>query len=135
MHKHLYPHGRAFVVRSFSPLYPVFVPVLVSDGECHLSHPTASLDKGILEHSTSLQLGVLSVDYRLSSGPPLKREDPFPTAVIDSIAAYTYLVCMVGFLPRDIVITGESAGGNIALTLGVFTVAANAASAAAADAD
>jgi len=30
----LYLHGGAFVVRSFSPLYPVFVLILVSGGEC-----------------------------------------------------------------------------------------------------
>jgi len=47
----------------------------------------------------------------------LERENPFPTAVIDSIAAYKYLVCEVGFLPQNIIITGESAGGNISLAL------------------
>jgi len=70
----------------------------------------------MLEHSTSLSR-VLSVDYRLSSGPPLKRENPFPSAVVDAIAAYKYLVCEAGFLPQNIIVAGESAGGNIALAL------------------
>ena len=70
----------------------------------------------MLEHSTSLSR-VLSVDYRLSSGPPFERENPFPAALIDAIAAYKYLVCEVGFLPQNITVGGDSAGGNLAMTL------------------
>jgi acetyl esterase/lipase len=62
------------------------------------------------------------VDYRLSSGPPFEPENPFPSAVIDAIAAYKYLVCEVGFLPQNITIGGDSAGGNIALALTRYIV-------------
>jgi len=65
---------------------------------------------------------VLSVDYRLSSGPPFEWENPFPTAIIDAIAAYKYLVCQVGFLPQNITVAGESAGGNLALALTRYIV-------------
>ena len=70
----------------------------------------------MVKHFTSLSR-VLSVDYRLTSGPYLEPENPFPTALIDGIAAYKYLVCQVGFLPQNITISGDSAGGNLALTL------------------
>ena len=65
---------------------------------------------------------MLSVDYRLSSGPPLERENPFPTAIMDATAAYKYLVCEIGFLPQNIIVAGDSAGGNLALALTRYTV-------------
>jgi len=70
----------------------------------------------MLKHLTSLSR-VLSVDYRLTSGPYLEPENPFPAALIDAIAAYKYLTCEVGFLPQNITIGGDSAGGNLALAL------------------
>jgi acetyl esterase/lipase len=45
------------------------------------------------------------------------RENPFPSAVIDGIAAYKYLVCEMKFSPQNITVGGDSAGGNIALAL------------------
>jgi len=90
-------------------------------GTAHPSHLTASIPKGILKYSTSLSR-VLSADYRLSSGPPLEWENPFPTALIDAIAGYKHLVCEVGFLPQNITIAGDSAGGNLALALTRYTV-------------
>ena len=59
----------------------------------------------------------MSVDYRLSAGPPFEPENPFPTAVLDTIAAYKYLVCEVGFLAENITVAGDSAGGNLSLAL------------------
>jgi len=85
-------------------------------GSAHPSHPTASVPKGVLRYSTSPSRA-LSVDYRLSSGPPLEPENPFPAALIDAIAAYKHLVCGVGFLPQNVTVGGDSAGGNIALAL------------------
>jgi acetyl esterase/lipase len=51
---------------------------------------------------------VLSVDYRL--GP----EDPFPAAVEDAVAAYSYLLSQ-GVSPERVVIAGDSAGGGLTL--------------------
>ena len=83
---------------------------------------TAAIPKGLLKHSTSLSR-VLSVDYRLSSGPPaFGPVNPFPCAVIDAIAAYKYLVCTMGFLPQNITVAGDSAGGNIALAVTRYVV-------------
>lgn len=50
----------------------------------------------------------LAVDYRLAP------EDPFPAALEDCLAAYRWLL-KSGTSPRQIVIAGDSAGGNLAL--------------------
>jgi len=112
----LYLHGGAFMVGSVLFPTPSSRLLLLQMGTAHPSHPTASVAKGILKFSTSLSR-LLSVDYRLSSGPPLEPENPFPAALIDAIAAYKHLVCEVGFLPQNVTVGGDSAGGNLALAL------------------
>jgi epsilon-lactone hydrolase len=52
---------------------------------------------------------ILSVDYRLAP------EHPFPAALEDALDSYLWLV-KKGFRPQDIVVTGISAGGNLALS-------------------
>ncbi|CAB4445437.1 unnamed protein product [Rhizophagus irregularis] len=58
-----------------------------------------------------------SIDYRLAP------QSPFPAAVVDSLAAYLYLIqppADAGFdpiNPKQIVIMGDSAGGGLALSL------------------
>lgn len=99
----LYFHGGAFVT-----------------GTAYPSHPTATIPNASLKYCASLSR-VLSVDYRLSSGPP-KPQNPFPCAVIDAIAAYKYLVCEMGFPPQNITVGGDSAGGNIALAITRYIV-------------
>ncbi|THH33314.1 hypothetical protein EUX98_g877 [Antrodiella citrinella] len=58
-----------------------------------------------------------SVEYRLTTGPPLEHEHPFPTALMDVLAGYAYLTDHVGFAPEDIVVEGDSSGGNLAIAL------------------
>lgn len=60
---------------------------------------------------------LFSVEYRLSQGPPLPIENPFPAALLDAIAAYAYLVKTLNFRPSNILVTGDSAGGNLAVAL------------------
>ena len=43
---------------------------------------------------------VLNVEYRLSQGPPLRIENPFPAALMDATTAYAYLVRDLGFKPQ-----------------------------------
>lgn len=99
----LYFHGGGFVA-----------------GTAYPSHPTAAIPNSSLKYSTSLSR-VLSVDYRLSSGQP-RPENPFPCAVIDAIAAYKHLVHEMGFVPQNITVGGESAGGNIALAVTRYVI-------------
>jgi len=92
-------HGGVFVGLSAHPSY-TFGPMyrrLVS------SHP--SIRRG------------LAVEYRLTTGPPLEHEHPFPAALMDVLAGYAYLVDHLGFAPEDIIIEGDSAGGNLAIAL------------------
>jgi len=60
---------------------------------------------------------VFAVDYRLSSSAPLPTKNPFPTAIIDALSAYKYLVCILGFLPKNVIVIGDSAGWNLAIGL------------------
>jgi acetyl esterase/lipase len=53
---------------------------------------------------------VLAIDYRKAP------EHAFPAWVEDALAAYDALLAM-GHAPEDIVVSGDSAGGNIALAL------------------
>lgn len=50
---------------------------------------------------------VLILDYRLAP------EHPFPAALEDSTRTYSWLVDTEGYLPQNIVIAGDSAGGGL----------------------
>jgi epsilon-lactone hydrolase len=58
--------------------------------------------------SQATKMRVLSIDYRLAP------EHPFPAALEDGLSAYQWLLRQ-GFHPDNIVITGASAGGHLAL--------------------
>lgn len=92
-------HGGAFILQSANPL-----------------DPTAVIGKGLLKYSEAV-LRVLSVEYRRSSHKPFELASPFPAALLDAIAGYDYLISTVGFSPSDIVLVGDSAGGNLAVAL------------------
>lgn len=82
----------------------------------HPTDPTANIAHGILKHSRSITR-TFSIEYRLSTAEPYKPEHPFPAALLDAIAGYNYLVNEIGFDSSDIIIVGDSAGGNLALAL------------------
>lgn len=42
---------------------------------------------------------------------------PFPTALVDAIAGYNYLINDMGYVPENIIFEGDSAGANLALAL------------------
>ncbi len=58
----------------------------------------------------STSMDVLSFDYRLAP------EAPFPAALEDAMNVWNYLMYH-GYGARDVMIAGDSAGGNLALTL------------------
>ncbi|KXN84661.1 Esterase [Leucoagaricus sp. SymC.cos] len=86
------------------------------------SHPIyAETPRGLLKHVDSVKR-VFAPEYRLSSTEPFAIEHPFPTALLDALSGYMYLVNGVGFAPSDIVIEGDSAGGNLAYALTRYLV-------------
>lgn len=60
--------------------------------------------------ASSTSMDVLSFDYRLAP------EAPFPAALEDAMEVWDYLMYH-GYGARDIIIAGDSAGGNLALIL------------------
>lgn len=60
--------------------------------------------------ASTTSMDVLSFDYRLAP------EHPYPAALADAIKVWNYLM-LLGYGARDIILTGDSAGGNLALAL------------------
>ena len=60
--------------------------------------------------AASTSMDVLSFDYRLAP------EHPYPAAVEDAMKAWDYLM-LLGYGARDVIVAGDSAGGNMALSL------------------
>lgn len=58
----------------------------------------------------STGIGVVCFDYRLAP------EHPYPAALEDAEKVWNYLM-LLGYGARDIILTGDSAGGNLALAL------------------
>jgi len=57
-------------------------------------------------------MDVISFDYRLAP------EYPYPAALDDAVAVWDYLM-LKGYASRDVIVAGDSAGGNLALALGL----------------
>jgi len=53
---------------------------------------------------------MLILDYRLAP------EHPFPAALEDSVRAYEWLINNEGYIPKNLIIAGDSAGGGLTLT-------------------
>ena len=60
--------------------------------------------------ASSTSMDVLCFDYRLAP------EHPYPAAAEDAMRAWNYLM-LLGYGARDVIIAGDSAGGNLALSL------------------
>ena len=86
------------------------------------AHPDGAANrilKDFLQNSSSPSIRrTFAVEYRLSSpGEPGKGAVfPFPAAFIDGLAGYLYLI-KLGFPEENIILVGDSAGGNLALAL------------------
>jgi acetyl esterase/lipase len=75
-----------------------------STGSCLYGRPLTS------KLATATSLDVLGFDYRLAP------EHPYPAALEDAEKIWDYLM-LLGYGARDIILAGDSAGGNLALTL------------------
>lgn len=60
--------------------------------------------------ASSTSMDVLSFDYRLAP------EHPYPAALEDAVKVWDYLM-YTGYGSRDVILAGDSAGGNLALAL------------------
>ena len=97
-----YLHGGAFII-----------------GTAHPDGMLCGVLKDFLGNSSSPSLRrTFAVEYRLTKpgGPGKRSEFPFPAALIDALAGYLYLI-KLGFSEEDIIVVGDSAGGNLALAL------------------
>ncbi|KAI0093135.1 Alpha/Beta hydrolase protein [Irpex rosettiformis] len=83
----------------------------------HPNDGTSNIPKGILKHTSPHIVRAFTVEYRLLKHHSVKPYNPFPAALFDVIAGYNHLVNIVGFAPEDIVVEGDSAGGNLGIAL------------------
>ncbi|KAJ7733765.1 Alpha/Beta hydrolase protein [Mycena maculata] len=87
----------------------------------HPNDPTSGIARGLLQHVDTVRR-TFAIEYRLSSTFPYPVANPFPTALLDALAGYHYLVHTLRIPPEDIIIDGDSAGGNLALALTRYLV-------------
>ncbi len=93
------------------------------------AHPadiTAAIAKGLLAYGNKSGTidRILSIEYRLSSMHPFKPGGQFPSAILDALSGYIYLISL-GFQPQNIIFSGDSAGGNLALAITRYLIEAN----------
>ena len=60
---------------------------------------------------------VLAPQYRLSTLPASETSNAFPAAIQDCLTSYLYLVNTLEVSPQNIIISGDSAGGNAAISI------------------
>ena len=86
------------------------------------AHPEGAVSrvvKDFLRNSSSPSLRrTFTVEYRLSSPGESGNGSvfPFPAASLDTLAGYLYLI-KLGFSEENIIVVGDSSGGNLALAL------------------
>ena len=85
----------------------------------HPSDLISAIGRGLLQNVEPVTR-VFSLEYRLAVGKPSEPAHPFPTQLLDALAGYNYLVNVVGFSPDNIIIAGDSAGGNLAHALTMY---------------
>ncbi|CAE6418546.1 unnamed protein product, partial [Rhizoctonia solani] len=86
-------------------------------GTAHPEDFTANIPRGFVQYGDHFVMRILSVDYRISASHPYEAAAPFPTAIIDALSGYVYLTRGLGFKPQNVVVCGDSAGGNLVLGL------------------
>ncbi|KAI5995766.1 Alpha/Beta hydrolase protein [Pisolithus orientalis] len=87
----------------------------------HPRSPTSIIPRSLVELTDDAPYA-LAVEYRLSSTYPFAEKHSFPAALLDALTGYNFLVNTMGYDPSDIVVAGDSAGGNIALALTRYLV-------------
>lgn len=120
-------HRPGSIVPINAPASPDEKVVLNFHGGAYIldsAHPSgynAPFVTDLLQNCSTIRR-VFSVEYRLSSSAPYPVGGQFPAALIDGVAGYAHLVNKLGFKPKDIVISGESSGGHLVLSLTRYIV-------------
>ncbi|KAG6329918.1 hypothetical protein ID866_9172 [Astraeus odoratus] len=109
----LFLHGGAFVGMS---AHPEGIP--------------ASVPRTLVELTDNAP-HALAIEYRLSSTYPLPEQNPFPAALLDTLAGYNHLVDVMGYHPSNVILVGDSAGGNLVLALARYLIENNGSTTAA----
>lgn len=89
-------------------------------GEMGTSHPKdiyTIIPRDIMKTCGRLVHRTFSLQYRLAASAPYPSANPFPAPLLDALAGYRYLVHVMGFEPRNIIVVGDSAGGHLAISL------------------
>lgn len=88
-------------------------------GSAHESSPNAGMDRQLLARLTKCKGDVprrlFALEYRLADHDHPKRS--YPAALVDALVGYLYLTRYCGFAPENILLSGDSSGGNLALAL------------------
>lgn len=102
---YLYFHGGGYWERSAQPSDPTINCLRI------LLRAAAAASQKSKKNNVLVPNRGLAVDYRLTD------ETSFPGILCDAIAAWKYLVKDLEFKPKNIIIGGDSAGGNLTLAL------------------
>ena len=108
----LHFHGGAYVLFDCRDRDMAFGARLLLHAASGGSDPAASASDAAAAY-------VLCPQYRLASHAhhPSGGGGRFPAALQDAVTSYAHLVLRLGFDARDVVLSGDSAGGNLALAL------------------
>lgn len=80
---------------------------------------------GVLQTCGHTVQRAFALEYRLASSAPFEAANPFPAALLDAVAGYRYLVESCGFEPKNIIVSGDSSGGQVAVALTRYLCVAN----------
>ncbi|WFD25129.1 hypothetical protein MNAN1_000092 [Malassezia nana] len=88
-------------------------------GTAQEGYPSAKFCSSLLEHlqdDPRMPKRAFLVEYRLAQHTNYQ-EGSYPAALLDVLLAYLYLVRTCGFRPENMILCGDSSGGNLALAL------------------
>ncbi|QRV84865.1 alpha/beta hydrolase family protein [Ceratobasidium sp. AG-Ba] len=87
-------------------------------GTAHPQDPTCSILKDLLKQKSSGLDRALSVDYRLcTTAPYAMKPITFASPFLDALSSYVHVTRELLFHPQNVIISGDSAGGHLALVL------------------
>jgi acetyl esterase/lipase len=78
----------------------------------------------MIEQSQGIISRAFALEHRRASSAPFPAANHFPAALLDALAGYRYLVDTLGFDPHNIIVAGDSSGGQLALMLVRYLIAA-----------